>query len=221
MIRDVIDPFVEGCGLVVGKRNRGYLPFEGHFNRFLGRKHVVIFHLLERSLGEMPVLAEPASEVAPRSAETEYVGARKHMILGLFFNGVKLYGGGFGVDDAVQNAIFILPVPAIAPLAFIDDALPEADFTLHPAVRELSIVHRLFHILERFDLFHVGGVCFRLFSRPLFFRGFGRGLTGTGKQKGEEGYAVQELHSHPCSAVKKLPSAKFLGLRFHGKSLFL
>jgi hypothetical protein len=82
-------------------------------------------------------------------------------------------------------------------------------------------VHRLFYILERFYLFRVGGVCGRLFFLPSFFRGFGRGLTGTGKQQGEKGYAGQELCSQSCNAVKKVPSTDFLSLRFHGKSLFL
>ena len=65
-------------------------------------------------LGEVPVLAETACEIAADSADGKDLRAGQEMIQGFLLDRVYIYGGGFSVDEQVKLTFFVLAHPAYA-----------------------------------------------------------------------------------------------------------
>ena len=65
-------------------------------------------------MGDAPVLAEGAAQVAARKTRREYLRAGPEMVEGLFFDGVKGNAGDQAVEGNVRRPVPVEPDPALA-----------------------------------------------------------------------------------------------------------
>jgi hypothetical protein len=85
-------------------------------------------------LGNVPVLAELAGEVAAGGAEGEDAAAGVEMVERLFFDGVDAEAGGAAVGGELHGAIDHLADKAGAALAFVQLAVARAKVALDAAI---------------------------------------------------------------------------------------
>jgi hypothetical protein len=82
---------------------------------------------------DVPVLTEEAAHVAAGGAHGEDARAGKEMVQRLFLDGINLDGGGRGIPEAVQPAVFIDANVAEAGLALPDMAMARAKVAVDAA----------------------------------------------------------------------------------------
>src|SRR5262249_1554294 len=87
-------------------------------------------------LGDVPVLAELAGEVAARGAERKDARARIEVVERLLLHRIDAESGGAAVGRERHAAVFHLTHEAQAALAFVQPAIARAQVALDAAVRE-------------------------------------------------------------------------------------
>jgi hypothetical protein len=128
-------------GFHIGGGNRGAAVFLGQGSDPLRRK-IEIEGLLRRGLGDLPVLAELAMEVAAGSSDGEGTAGRQDMKKGLLLNRIQMDGTGVAIDQAVINPLAVFPNPALAPVSRGDPAESGTEGALNPALAQRKIIGR-------------------------------------------------------------------------------
>jgi hypothetical protein len=97
-------------------------------------------HLLGSDLGDLPVLAEPAIDVAARCGQREGVCAGEKVEEGLFLDRVDVDRAGFAVNKGVICAVYVFPDATIPPFLISEFALARAEDALDLSVGFLIII---------------------------------------------------------------------------------
>jgi len=130
--------FAEDDRLAVGEGNRGTAILSGEFGHAL-RRSVLGGNLLWARLGDLPVLAEFAIDVAPGRAQREGSRSRKIVEERLLFDGVDMRGGNPRVDERVVCSAAILAHAAVAALHVSHGAFARTQLALDLAIIEFLI----------------------------------------------------------------------------------
>ena len=85
--------------------------------------------LLEALVGEMPVLAMFAPQVATRTGKTQPKMAGDEMVERRFFNWANIYNRRFPINNGIEFPFLVFSVSTKASLTFTDDAFSRADKT--------------------------------------------------------------------------------------------
>jgi len=133
-LADVDDVFAPDGGFVVGEGDGSAAVFFGEQRNVFGRD-VFGVDLILVGFGDVPILAEETAHIAAGGAHAEDAGAGEKMIEGLFFDGVDLQGGGSGVAEAVEFAVFVGADIAETGLALADVTVARAKVTVDAVVR--------------------------------------------------------------------------------------
>src|SRR4051812_49259568 len=95
--------------------------------------------LVEPRLGDVPVLAEAAAEVAAGGSEREHVRAREEVVERLLLDRIGGEAGGAAVAERPELAAFVLADVAKPRLALADAAVARAERAEQAAVRLLRV----------------------------------------------------------------------------------
>ena len=110
----------------------------------LGRGHhffrgqVEVVGLFRPGLGDFPILAELAVQVAAGGGDGKRLAPGQDVEEGFFFNGVQVDGAGVAVHQAVIFALPVLPDAAFPPVSGQNLAVPGAELALHQALVQLA-----------------------------------------------------------------------------------
>ena len=99
--------------------------------------------LLRSRLGDLPVLAVLAVEVAARCGNGERRASRQEVEQGLLLDGVQVQRCGLAVAQRIVRPPTVLLVPAVPPLPVAYDALLRADTAAYLLAAQPVVVHRL------------------------------------------------------------------------------
>jgi len=83
----------------------------------LGREELAVLDLVGLGLGDLPVLAVQAAEVAAGGGEREGFAAGGEVVERLLLDRVDVYGAGVAVGQAVKLAVHVDPGAADAAVA--------------------------------------------------------------------------------------------------------
>ena len=112
------------------------IPGRGH-HFFRGQVEVV--GLFRPGLGDFPILAELAVQVAARGGDGKREAPGQDVEEGFFFNGVQVDGAGVAVHQAVIFALPVLPDAAFPPVSGQNLAVPGTELALHQALVHLAV----------------------------------------------------------------------------------
>ena len=118
---------------VVGEGDR---PGTGSFRarHQLGRRKILRRQIARRGLRKLPVLAMAAGHVAADAGQRKRVGARQHMIEGLFLDRIVVSGHRLAVHQAHQLAVVVAPHAAKTGLAGRDRTAVRTQVALNDIV---------------------------------------------------------------------------------------
>jgi len=164
--------FVKGRRLGVGEGDAP-TPLALCHERKLGRESEPVGRLERRYLGDLPVLAEFAAQVAPGTGEGEGAGFGVEVEKRFFLHRVHVHGAGEVIAERAEPAGKIFPRPAKAGRTVPDRAASGAELATHRclAVVKLLIPERLPALrgiegdLQRLRLDGQGGETDRLYER--------------------------------------------------------
>jgi hypothetical protein len=91
-------------------------------------------------LGNFPILAEFAVEVAPGCSNGKRPGGWQHVEKGLLFHRVNVHGAWISKNKGIILSIPVFPDPAISTLSVTGLALPRAKLATHAVIGKRSKV---------------------------------------------------------------------------------
>jgi hypothetical protein len=103
-----------------------------------------MLNLLRPNLGDLPILAELAVNVAAGRGNGKGVCPGQEVEERLFFDGVDVHRAGFAVDKAIIGTTTILPDAAVAPFLI-------SEFAEAGTEKAFNFSVRMFFIITRFD----------------------------------------------------------------------
>ncbi len=124
---DIFGIGVEDGGFIVGIGNGRSTVFECKIDHAFGTHFYLFVDMC--LLGDIPVLAERAFEVAPYRSERERFGTRQQVIKRFLFDRVDIERHRMAIDKVLQFAIFILVDPADPHLPLFELAVVLAEQT--------------------------------------------------------------------------------------------
>jgi len=107
----------------------------GNLDRLV-RREPVVEGIVRPGLGNLPVLAELAAEVAAGGGQRKGKGARQNMVEGFLLDGVDMHGTGISVDQGIVATVIVLPHAAGTTLAFFHLTMVRTEFTANAPVLE-------------------------------------------------------------------------------------
>ena len=141
-VRGIDGVLQEDHGIVVGERHtRAAEPLRG-LRDLLGAG-LVCQGVDVAGLGDVPVLAELARQVASRGPEAEHGGTGQEVVEWLLLDRVDAVAAGPAVGGTDDRIVLPGPHEAQAALSLVQPAGSRADVTLHPTVVEGVPVQRL------------------------------------------------------------------------------
>lgn len=96
-------------------------------------------------MGDLPVLAEAAAEVAAESPHRKDIRSGIVVIKRLFFNWVNPPGGDFAVVQCIKFALYILACAADSMPFRTNFAVLRAEMTPYPPLIQLFIIQSFLH----------------------------------------------------------------------------
>ena len=129
--------------------------------RHVRRRQVIRRQILGVALGDLPVLAILAVQVAPDGGQRKALGAGKEVEKWLFLDGIHMNRAGAAVGDGLQLTVHIHADSAVAALTGLNQAGTGADAALH-RLRRLVI-----HLASPFPAGPAGCTTPRMASRCL------------------------------------------------------
>ncbi len=126
----------DGFGICVG--NGPALIFHSLAYHFRW-KELLMPDLMGLHLGNFPVLAVEAAEVAARGGDGEYFALRLEMKKRLFFNGIDMHGARVAVGEGIQGAVMVNLGAAYASVARGQHAAVGTDATGNRVVFKLAV----------------------------------------------------------------------------------
>src|ERR1017187_6259273 len=140
--RRIQDVFAEDHRFAVGIGDGGTLILAGQTRQVLRRNEAAV-HLFRTDLGDVPVLAHFAIDIAARRSHRECHAAREEMEQGLLFDGIGMGRADARIYQRVVRAATVFAHAAIAAFAVVDHALAGAKLALDLFVRQLLVESRL------------------------------------------------------------------------------
>jgi hypothetical protein len=136
----------------IGRGNGAATILRGFFDH-LFRGKIIVERIFRGRLGDLPVLAELAIEIASGGSNGERLAGREQVEKRFFFDGVDMNGARISVDEGIIFSILVFPNAAISALAVCHFALAGAKFATDALFGKCGKIGREFSPRQPFFYF--------------------------------------------------------------------